>query len=310
VQPTEFIRGFLNDLRHLPLIFQLGLLAIVANWAWQRHKGRKRKELERAAASWPQHRARVVWAQVSDERREGRHGPAYWEGILTYSYAFPGQELEVGEHRQRFYDEAVAADWARGLKDSFVIVRVDPANPKSSVWLDEGGSTAAALAAVTAERALGEERWRGTGHMVVAGAVFAVAGTAALAALCIVVSCLKGKPIITAENNTGAFFGMHVGLIVCLIAAQALSTPGSSQDLTKWFQTTANSLKNSGVVKWLGACYAVLFVYAWIRIAAKDGDAGFWSILMFSGGWFVGYLSAAGMCWRVLTRTQEETTVS
>jgi hypothetical protein len=178
------------------------------------------------------------------------------------------------------------------------------------VWLDEGGSRAAALAAVTAERPLGEELWGGTGHTVVAGAVFAVAGTAALAALWILVSCLKGRPIITAESNTGAFFGMHFVLILCLIAAQALSTPGSSRDLTKWFRTTASSIKGSSVVKWLSACYTVLFVYAWIRITAKDGDPGFWSILMFSGGWFVGYLSAAGMCWRALTRTQDERTVS
>jgi hypothetical protein len=254
--------------------------------------------------SWPQHRARVVWAQVSDERREGRHGPAYWEGILTYSYAFPGKELEVGEHRQRFYDEVVAADWARGLRDSFVIVRVDPANPKSSVWLDEGGSTAAAQTAVTAERPLDQERLGGTGHAVAAGAVFAVAGTAALAALLVLVSCFRGKPMFTAETNIGAFFAMHMGVIVCLIAAQALSTPGSSWDLTKWFRTTASSIKDSGIVKWLGACYSVLFIYAWIRITAKDGDPAFWSILMFSSGWFVGYLSAAGMCWRALTLAQ------
>jgi hypothetical protein len=310
VQPTEFIRRFLNDLWHLPWFFRLVLLGVAASWAWQWYKERKRKELETTAVSWPQHRARVVWAQVSDERREGRHGPAYWEGILTYSYALPGHELEVGEHRQRFYDEVAAADWARGLRDSFVMVRVDPANPKSSVWLDEGGSTAAAMAAVTTERAVSREPWGGAGHAVAAGAIFAIAGTAALAALWVLVSCLRGKPIFTAETNMGAFFGMHVGLIVCLIAAQALATPGSSRDLSKWFRTTANSVKDSGVVKWLSAGYAVLFVYAWIRITAKDGNPAFWSILMFSGGWFVGYLSAAGMCWRALTQTEEHRTIS
>lgn len=309
MQPIEFIRRFLNDLWHLPLPFQLVLLAGAVSWAWQWHKARQRKELERAARSWPTQRARVVWAQVSDERREG-DGPAHWEGILTYSYAFPGQELEVGEHRQKFYDEAVAADWARGLRDRFVIVRVDPANPTFSVWLDEGDSAAAALAAVKADRSLGEELWGGTGHAVVAGAVFAVSGTAALAALWILVSCLKGKPIFTIATNAGAFFGMHVGLIVCLIAAQALSTPGSSRDLSKWFRTTASSVKDSSLLKWVSACYAVLFVYAWIRITARDGDPAFWSTLLFSGGWFAGYLSAAGMCWRALTRTHQNETAN
>jgi hypothetical protein len=260
VQPIELIRGFLKDLWHLPWVFRLVLLGVATSWAWQWYKGRKRKELERAAVSWPQQRARVIWAQVSDERRDGRHGPLYWEGILTYSYALLGRELEVGEHRQRFYDEAVATDWARGLRDSFVVVRVDPTNPKSSVWLDEGGSTSTALAAVAAERSLSQEPSGGAGHAVAAGAVFAIAGTAALAALWILVSCLKRKPIFTAETNTAAFFGMHFGLIVCLIAAQGLSTPGSSRDLTKWFRTTANSMKDSRVVKWLSACYAVLFV--------------------------------------------------
>jgi hypothetical protein len=284
VKPIELIRGFLNDLWHLSWFFKLGLMAMVISWAWQWRKTYQRKELERAAASWPMQRARVIWAQVSDTGGQDEHGPAYWEGILTYSYTLPGQELEVGEHRQRFYDEMVAADWARGLRDSFVNVRVDPVNPKFSLWLGEGGSATAALAAVTADRSLGEELWGGTGHTVVAGAVFAIAGTAALAALWILVSCWKGIPVITAKSNTGAFFVMHVGLIVCLIAAQALSTPGNSRDLTRWFRTTASNMKESRLLKWLSASYAVLFVYAWIRITARDGDPGYWSILMFSGG--------------------------
>ena len=309
MKPTEAVRGFIRDLLHLPLFFKLILLGMAASWAWQWYKSRKRQNLEKAALLWPQQRARVIWAQISDERTEGRHGAAYWEGILTYSYALPGKELEVGEHRQTFYDEMVAADWARGLRDSFVMVRVDPANPKSSVWLDEGASTAAAAAAVAAERSLNEVPW-GTGRAVAAGAVFATAGTAALAALWILVSCWKGKPIITAESNTAAFFGMHVGLIACLIAAQVLSAPGSSRELTKWFRTTTSNMKESRLLKWMGACYSVLFIYAWIRITARDGDPGYWSILMFSSAWFVGYLSAAGMCWRALTHTREERTVS
>jgi hypothetical protein len=286
------------------------LLAIAANWAWRWHKGLERRKLELAARFWPQHRARVIWAQVSDQRGQGEDEPSYWEGILTYSYTLPGQELEVGEHRQKFYDEVVAADWARALGDSFVMVRVNPADPKSSVWLDEGASATAAMAVVTAERALGQEPERGAGHAVAAGAIFAVAGTASLAALWILVSCLKGKPIFTAETNTAAFFGMHVGVIVCLIAAQTLSTPGNSQNLTKWFRTTASNMKDSSTVKWLSACYTVFFVYAWIRIAARDGNPAFWSILLFSGGWFIGYVSAAGMCWRALTRGEEHGPVS
>ena len=308
MQPTGLLRGFLNDLRNLPLFFKLLLVSVVANWAWQWHKGRRRKELERTALSWPQQRARVIWAQVSDKRR-GEEEPGHWEGILTYSYALQGKELEVGEHRQKFYDEAVAADWARGLRDTFVMVRVDPANPKSSVWLDEGASTAAALAAVAAERSLTREPW-GTGHAIAAGAAFAVAGTAALASLWIFVACLKGRPIFTLGTNAGAFFGMHFGLIACLIAAQALSTPRNSRDMTRWLQRTASNLKDSGLVKWMSAAYAVLFVYAWIRITAKDGDPAYWSTLVFSLGWFVGYLSAAGMCWRALTPTHEESTAS
>lgn len=299
------IHGFLNDLWNLPLVFKLVLLAGIASWLWQWHKTRKQKELENTALLWPPHRARVVWAQVSDERREGRHGPAYWEGILTYSYAFPGQELEVGEHRQRFYDEATAADWARGLRDSFVSVRVDPANPKCSVWLDEGGTIAAALAATESDRTLSKELWGGTGHMLAAGAVFAIAGTGALVALWILVSCWKGRPIVTAGRNAAGFFGMHLGVMFCLVAAQAVSTPCSSRDLAKWFRRTASNVKESRLFKWVSACYGVLFVYAWIRLSARDGDPEFWSILMFSAGWFLGYLSAAGMCWDALTRAED-----
>lgn len=229
---------------------------------------------------------------------------------MTYSYTLPGEELEVGEHRQKFYDEAVAADWARGLRDSFVNVRVDPANPKSSVWLGEGSSTAVASAAASENRSLGEDLWGGTGHAVVAGAVFALAGTAALAAFWILVSCWKGKPIFTSETNAGAFWGMDIGLIVCLSAAQALSTPGSSRELRKWFRAATSNMKESRLLKWVGACYSVLFVYAWIRITARDGDPAFWSTFMFSAGWFVGYISAAGMCWKVLTRAEDSGAVS
>ncbi len=87
----------------------------------------------------------VVWAQVTDRQSEGRHGPSYWEGVLTYSYTVPAQELEVGEYRKKFYDEEQAEEWSRGLRDSFVDIRVDPADVKRSVWQEQPVFTQPAL---------------------------------------------------------------------------------------------------------------------------------------------------------------------
>jgi hypothetical protein len=310
MNPIEFVRGFLLDLWRLPLFFQLVVLGMVVAWAWRWQKSQRLKKLQEAALSWPTYRARVVWAEVSDRKKESKHGPAYWEGLLTCSYAAPGQELEVGEYRQRFYNAATADAWARGLRDSFVNVRVDPADPKRSVWLDEDGKAAAAAAAELASRQPSDERWEGAGRAVMAGAVFAFAGLGAAAALWIQVSCLQGKPIITPERNEGVFFGMHIGVIVCLIAAQALFASGDSRDVKKWFQTTARGVKQPGLLKWLSMYYVAVFFYAWVRLAARDGEPGFWSMFLFSGGWMLGYLSAAGMCWKVLARTEEDRAIN
>jgi len=310
VQLIEVIRGFLNDVWHLPWFFKLGLLAMAISWAWQWQKAQRRKWLERAAAAWPINRARVVSVQVSDEKKEGRNGPRYWEGLLTYSYALPGQELEVGEHRQKFYDAAVASVWARGLQGCFVNVRVDSENPKRSVWLDEEGSVGKAVAEETAERRSIEQCEEGNSRSVAAVAVFAVAGAGAFFALCIQVSCLRGRPLITAEANDGIFFGMHLGAIACLIAAQALLGWKRSHRVTDWFQTAGRSMKPTGPLKWVSGGYAVVFLYAWVRMAAKDGAPEFWGIWMFSAGWLFFYASAARMCWKALTRTEEGDTVS
>ena len=89
MHPAETLRGFLTALWHLPFLFQLVLLWMVAGGTWQWWKSRRQAQLLAASANWPTHRARVVSAQVLDQRPEGEDGTKSWEGLLTYSYTFP-----------------------------------------------------------------------------------------------------------------------------------------------------------------------------------------------------------------------------
>lgn len=292
MHPIELIRGFMNDLWRLPFVFQLGLLGMVGVSAWQWHKDRKRKQLQRAAVWWPTHRARVVWAQVSDRTKEGRHGPVYWEGILTYSYTVPGHEVEVGEYRRKFYDEEMADRWARGLRDTFVNVRVDPTDVRRSAWLEDAKDEAM-HASLTLPRghdnSLG---WRG----VVLIVLFAVSGTGAVISLMAQISCLLGRPLITAANAV-AFFGMHLGAIACAIGLQ-LASPGSWKRFQRWRMSSDG--QTSTLAKLFGTYCLVVFFYSWVRMAAHPESSGRWPVLMFSAVWMVFYAGSAESCWLVL----------
>src|SRR5690242_4284226 len=123
---VEWVRGFLVDLWRLPWAFKLVLAFMAGQAGWQWLRRFREEQTLAASAAWPVYRARVIWAKVSDEQKEGRHGSVSWEGVLTYSYTVPGHELEVGEFRKNFYDEDEADAWARALRDTFVDVHVDP----------------------------------------------------------------------------------------------------------------------------------------------------------------------------------------
>ena len=220
---VELVRGFLVDLWHLPLVFKLFLLYGAGAVGWKWWKGKQHAELVAESETWPVYRARVVFAQVLDRKGGGEDGPSYWEGLLTYSYTVPGHELEIGEHRKRFADEEEADEWARGLRDTFVDVRVDPRDPKRSVWQETAILTTRLLRAPVMDAMRSKEVTPWGQRELAAAVVFCAAASGTLYASRIQFSCLTGRPLITAETNTKIFFGMHIGAIICAIASSMLA---------------------------------------------------------------------------------------
>ena len=276
---------------HLPLIFKLFVLygAGAAGWRWW--KAQRQAGVIAASAGWPVYKARVVWAQVSDWHHEGEDGPSYLEGVLTYSYTVPGHDLEVGEYRKRFDDEDEAGAWTRALRDTFVDVRVDPADVKRSLWQETPILTAPSPRVPELEDSRSQEIEARGVREVLATVIFCVAALGAFLAAWIQLSCLTGKPLISAERNGAAFFGMQIGAIVCWITVTLLAHRG------KWSRSTwRKSLKagTTGIaVRVVGLYSTAVFLYAWVRMAAHDGDSRKLGVLMFSAIWLIFYASAA-----------------
>jgi hypothetical protein len=301
MNPVELVRGFLMDVWRLPLMFKLFLLCGAGASVWNWLKKQRQEETLAASAAWPVYRARVVWAQVtSGWRGKNDKDNSPWVGLLTYSYTVPGHELEVGEFRKKFYDEDEADAWARALRDSYVDVRVDPADPKRSVW-QETPVVVAPIPVMDAALTQNPHGW-GTREFAASG-VFVIAGAGALVALWIQLSCLRGHPAITAAQNTTFFFGMHVGAIAMAIASGFVATRrGQLQKRSSWKSVDHS---NSVVLKVLGAYYAIVFIYAWVRMAASDGEPGYWGVLMFSAGWLLFYVAAASQAWRAMQQLDD-----
>jgi hypothetical protein len=212
--------------------------------------------------------------------------------LLTYSYTLPGHDLEIGESRKRFEDEEEADEWARGLRDTQVDVRVDPADSKRSVWQETPVLTAPLprVPELDGSRLQNMGPW-GTRELS-AAIVFCAAAAGAFFAAWVQVSCLIGKPAITAEGNAGLFFGMHIGAMACGFASGLIATRGRFSR-SSWQKAFRGSSTGLGM-KVLGAYTTVVFIYGWVRMAARDGDSGFLGILMFSSVWLMIYLAAAG----------------
>jgi hypothetical protein len=198
--------------------------------------------------------------------------------------------LEVGEHRKRFEGEEEADEWARALRDTFVDVRVDPADLKRSVWQETPILTAPTLRAPELDGSR-LQKLEGLGtREALAAIIFCVASVGALYAAWIQLSCLTGKPLITAESNEAAFFGMHLGAILCGIAGSVVAQRG------KWSRSTWQKSFTGATgpaMKVLGFYTTVVFLYGWVRMAAHDGDARYFGVLMFSAIWLTFYVSAA-----------------
>jgi hypothetical protein len=300
MNPTQLGRQFLADLMRLPLIFKLFVLYGVGAAGWKWWTARRQAAVIVASAEWPIYKARVVWAQVSDWRHEGEDGPSYLEGVLTYSYTVPGHDLEVGEYRKRFEDEGEADAWARALRDTFVDVRVDPADVTRSVWQETPILTTPSLRVPELDGSRLHEIEAWGAREVLATAVFCVAAVGAFLAAWIQLSCISGKPLISAETNRAAFFGMHIGAIVCGITVALVAQRG------KWSRSTWQKSFKAGTtgiaMKILGFYTTVVFLYGWVRMAAHDGDSRHLGILMFSAIWLICYVGAAAGALQAMQR--------
>ena len=287
----ELMRRLLDDILRLPLIFKLCLLYAAGAAGWQWWKGRKQAELIASSMAWPVYQARVIWAQVSEPQRGGEDGPTYWEGLLTYSYTVPGHEMEVGEHRKRFEDEEEGDEWARALRDTFVNVRVDPSDVKRSLWVESPILTSPLPLAPELESSRLQRIAAWDGRTFLSVIIFCIAASGAFFAARIQLSCLTGKPLITAEANKAVFFGMHCGAILCAITSGLVAKRGkwSRSTWQKSFQTGTTGI----AIKILGFYTTIVFLYGWLRMAAKDGDSRYLGVLMFSAIWLIVYVTAA-----------------
>jgi hypothetical protein len=211
--------------------------------------------------------------------------------LLTYSYTVPGHDLEVGEHRKRFEDEEEADKWARALRDTYVDVRVDTADATRSVWQETPVLTSSSLRApeLDASRLQGIKAW-GTRELL-AAIVFCVAITGAFFAAWIQLSCFTGKPLITAEQDTRAFFGMHIGAMLCGVGGALVAYRGkwSRSAWQRSFKTRTASIG----MKVLGAYTTIVLLYGWVRTAAGDGGSRYFDALMFSAVWLLFYVGSA-----------------
>lgn len=291
MHPIELGRQLLTDLMRLPMTFKLFLLFAAGAALWDWLKNRLKADVISKSESWPSYRARVVWAQVTDRQYHGEDDSSYVEGVLTYSYTVPGHELEIGEYRKRFEYENEAAAWARSLRDSFIEVRVDPADVKRSVY-HEDPIVAAAFSRehVIDSSGLEESEEAGT-RPALATAVLFIAALGAFFAAWIQLSYLMGRPVISAGKNSAAFFGMHLGAMACAIGVGFIARRGrwSASSLKK----TIDAAMKSPAIKILGLYTTVVFLYGWIRMAANDGDSQYFTVLMFSAVWLVLYVGAA-----------------
>ena len=297
---TELLSGFVRDLWHLPLLFKLFLLNGVGTAGRRWWKRRQQAEMLAASENWPVYRARVVSAQILDRKSEGKHGSYFWPGLLTYSYTVPGQELEVGEYRKKFEDEDEADVWARGMRDTFVDVRVDPADAKRSVWQESPLLPGSQLRppVLDASRTF-EQSWGGP--EIPLRLMLCAASVGALAAAWIQVSCWLGKPAITAEGNQTIFFGMHLGAIGVSIASSLLTANRRSVlSRGRWRDTFPKHSPEARVMQMLGAGFGLVFVYGWVRLASHPDAAAKWGVLMFSAVWCLFYTGSAMTCWRAL----------
>jgi hypothetical protein len=295
MQPIELVRGFVDDLWRLPILFKLFFLYAAGAALWQWNKKRKQLVMLAVSESWPIYRARVVWAQVTDQESEGKNGPSYWEGVLTYSYTVPGHEIEVGEYRKRFYDENAANAWARSLRDTSVDVRVDPADPKRSVWKEivlpaHLLQTSPALDSTPIET----EVWGIREAAAIIVLLATIAG--ALVAAWIQISYIHGNAVIPEGGH--AFFAMHIGAMVCGFASFGLF-PKSGRSLQAPFWQAKNSFTLL-VVKCIGFYATAVFLYGWVHTASSNDKKNSLGLLMFSAIWLSFYVSCALVCWRGL----------
>jgi len=276
-------------LGHIPHYFQIALVtavyASVRRWWAQRQQ----RLLSEASKDWPTMRGRVVAVQALRDGTEEHKGK--WSGLLTYSYIL--DEVEIGEYRQLFGSEAEADEWVRGLREKTVMVAVDPADKRRSIWVAEEAEAARKAAVNTLlEAETVELRWWVEAMRMV---TLAVAGVGAMLSAMIEVREVYGHATATSAWATG---GLSTGALICSgIAGYVFAKrfPGSRMgDIGKRFRDPVINL----LLKGLGIVEGSLFFGLWWRFGEgnrlMDGLA---SNAIFSGLWGGLFVAAGVALW-------------
>jgi hypothetical protein len=293
MNPLDLAKGWLVDLWHLPIPFQLMLLFMAGMWVRDAWKRRMQRQLENDSLSWPVREGRVIWAQVAKETKaQGRRRAPVWMGVLTYSYFV--SETEVGEYRRPFQIESEADEWARSLHEKTVRVRVDPNDPTRSVWLAEEAKAAIANAKMAVPK---PPRELSPVWQLIRFATLVASVLGAMGALWIHVTYLAGRSIVTSDSSW--FFAFHFAAIGCAILSSLVMSrryPGSFGRTSEWF-ARGNART---VLKVLGVYTGAVFIYGWVRGAAHlSAHQSFDPTGMFSAVWLTFFVSSAFACWAV-----------
>lgn len=290
---TGPIRHALEALLHSSF-FGLWIVIAVGSWTWAWWKQRTHRLLVQEAANWPTQSARVLSAQVIQEKRGGESDSRVWSVLVTYSYV--ANEVEVGEYRHVFHDELAADAWCSSLHQKTLTVHVDPADPRRSIWMESAALESIGNAAPIAYRDEGEPLTGIVEFVRLAILVASVIGL--LLSAWVQVTALSGKPFLDAKTNFGGVFAMHLGAIVCSVAAGAVFKDrfpiGRSRPFGNGFFDPSVPL----LLKVLSAYGISVFVIFWARSFfgfETDGWSG--GSVMFSAIWAIFFGESAATCW-------------
>ncbi|HEY4356127.1 MAG TPA: hypothetical protein VGN16_10300 [Acidobacteriaceae bacterium] len=274
--------------------FGLWIAIAVGAWIWAWWNRRGHRLLLQEAASWPTQSARVIWAQVIQEKSSGEGSSRSWSVLVTYSYL--AKEVEVGEYRHVFSDELDASAWSSSLHEKTLTVHVDPADPRRSVWMESAALENIGEAIATTPPNEGEPL-TGIAEFV---RLFTLLGSVIgfLLSVWAQITALLRKPFLGAKTNTAGFFAMHIAAIVCSLAADMVLKARFPGRRSRPFGRRLADPAVGPLMKVLSFYGICVFLIFWARaFFGFETDAWRGGAVMFSAIWAIFFGGSAAICW-------------